>query len=1440
MAQAKPETVPVLIARSASASGTFARAAGIDYDAFRVVELDAQTAASLRDASGVALRDDFNKIFLNTGTLDTTTAEAQTLRAAGVRTAAEARGKQLHLLQFAGPVKPEWFDALLKTGVQVIDAIPSNAYLIYGDSAALSAALSLAARPDLTTAGATPIVRWHAAHQAAWRLHPALDRLNGGPVSIQLVHDETRNQATLAQITAQSSTPVMQQRVAHYVNIRATLPPAALYELAAQADVIAIQPGALPRKFDEIANQIIAGNISGNGAASGDYMNWLTEAGFTQAQFTASNFVVDVTDSGIDNGTQTPNHFALFMQGNTSLASRVAYNRLIGTANGGSSIAGLDGHGTINAHIIGGYVLSNTFPHADGSGFRYGLGVAPFVRLGSSVIFDPDNYTNPNLTTLQSRAYADGARISSNSWGSADNFYTVDSQAFDYLTRDAQPSNAFAPAAGNQPMVIIVAAGNQGPNLYTVGSPATAKNIIAVGGTEGVRPFGAADGCNIGDTGANSFNDIINFSSRGPTADGRIKPDIVAPATHVTGGVYQSPSPGITGTASSSFTASGVCAGPSPSRFWPLGQQWTTTSSGTSHSTPLVAGGAALLRQHFINSGFAPPSPAMTKAYLLAAARYLTGFSANDTLFSRQQGMGMLDLGAIFTNSARFMRDEQAADLFTASGQSRVFGTVVGDSSKPVRITLAWTDAPGSVVAAPHVNNLDLSVTVNGQTYLGNVFNSAYSLTGGFADQINNVESVFLPAGLPAGTPVIVRVTATALNGNGVPGNVTALDQDFALAGINVSSNTGAAIVPAGTQLIDEGFIPANGAIDPGETVALAFGLQNSGLQNTSSLSATLAPGNGILSNDAAQLYGVVQAGGVPVARTFSFTADPLATCSAWITPTLTTADAAAPLHAVPFAMQLGLAQLSPWQNFDGASAPALPSGWISATTVSGVAWRTIAHSTDTTPNAAFAPGYNAVSDLTLTSPAFTATLDTRVSFRHTLSLEVTYDGAVLEISVSEGPWTDILTAGGSFVTGVYNSVISTGYLSPLTGRPAWSGATTGFSTVTAALPPAAAGQSVRLRWRVASDSGVAAGGYVLDSIQLQTGYVCSAPGITLRPLNGATTSEAGDAAAFALLLNTAPSSTVQLSIGSNDASEGLVSTSVLTFTPADWYVAQVVTVTGMNDAQPDGAIEYSLQISPAASIDPAYNGMNSADVTLTNLDDDSPDIIITGAPFTTTEGGASDQFQMRLQTQPTATVYLSMTISDAAEVSADPHTLAFTPVNWATPQSVTLTGIDDAQLDGSRAISITFDVSSLDPAYDAWQVPPLNVTNLDNDVAGITVQPGSVLTTTETGGSAAFSLVLDYAPNSVVTVALSSSDADEGSLSTSAVVFDNSNWNMPQVVTVTGQPDLQDDGDRVYSIVTAPAVDSAGRYTGVDPEDLTAVNLDVPAQRVHLPVAMR
>jgi len=278
----------------------------------------------------------------------------------------------------------------------------------------------------------------------------------------------------------------------------------------------------------------------------------------------------------------------------------------------------------------------------------------------------------------------------------------------------------------------------------------------------------------------------------------------MAPGTHVSGGAPQAvKTMAGTGTRLPLFDGSGVSGGVNSYFFPSSGQQFYTASSGTSHSTPAVAGAAALVYQWFICKGWAnnssPVSPAMIKAYLVNCARYMTGVSANDTLYSNNQGMGMVNLGMAFDEASRFRRDQLSADLFTASGQQRSWTNTIESSSRPVRITVAWTDAPGSTLGNASKNNLNLTVQHGGLIYKGNWFQGSFSVAGGQEDSRNNVESVFLPTGFTGN--VVISVAAKNINSDGVPGNASSMDQDFALVAYNVSQSP---VLPASGPANDQ------------------------------------------------------------------------------------------------------------------------------------------------------------------------------------------------------------------------------------------------------------------------------------------------------------------------------------------------------------------------------------------------------------------------------------------------------------------------------------------------------------------------------------------------------------------------------------------------------------------------------------------------------------
>jgi hypothetical protein len=728
----------------------------INYGSFKMLVVNQQSLGGRAQLQALAagIQDDMNLIALNGYIIDTTNPDAiygqlpADLRRPDIADAL-TRGIQpqggLYIVQFMGPIQDAWLGALKATGVQVVSYITSNAYIVRADSKAASLVMSLLKQ--------NPAVQFIGDYEPAFRLSPGLQAARGKAgdavdITVQVI-DGPDAKDTIANLTALANEFVQTNRVLNYHNVELKVSPARLAQIASYDGVFAVEERGQRRKLDEAQGQIVAGNLSGNVPTLGTgYLSWLASKGFTSSQFTS--FSVNVADD-----TYT-------LQGHPDFpAGRVAFQN-----NPTNQSGVLGGHGFLNANIVGGFNNGTGAAFEDANGFNYGLGIAPFARVGVTAIFGA---TASSGTAWENTAYGQGARISSNSWGFQTStggpvaVYDSNAQSYDSLVRDAQSGTA-----GLQQLSIIFAAGNDGPGPNTVSSPATAKNIISVGASENVRQTGT-DGCAVANSGADSANDIIGFSSRGPVnaagGDGRILPNIVAPGTHIEAGVPQS-----------NYNGSSVC-----NQFFPAGQTLYGWSSGTSHSTPAVAGGAALVYQDFLNKSLPAPSPAMVKAVLMNSAAYMNGVGANDTLPSNNQGMGRMDLGRAFDSASRIRVDQ--TEVLGATGQTFQVTGSVSSTTQPFRVTLAWTDAPGPTVGAPWVNNLDLEVTVNGTTFKGNVFSGANSISGGAADGKNNSESVFLPAGTSGNFTITVR--ATNIAGDGVPGNADTTDQDFALLAYN-------------------------------------------------------------------------------------------------------------------------------------------------------------------------------------------------------------------------------------------------------------------------------------------------------------------------------------------------------------------------------------------------------------------------------------------------------------------------------------------------------------------------------------------------------------------------------------------------------------------------------------------------------------------------------
>jgi hypothetical protein len=171
-------------------------------------------------------------------------------------------------------------------------------------------------------------------------------------------------------------------------------------------------------------------------------------------------------------------------------------------------------------------------------------------------------------------------------------------------------------------------------------------------------------------------------------------------------------------------------------------------------------------------------------------------------------------------------------------------------------------------------------------------------------------------------------------------------------------------------------------------------------------------------------------------------------------------------------------------------------------------------------------------------------------------------------------------------------------------------------------------------------------------------------------------------------------------------------------------------------------------------------------------------------------------------------------------------------PVSVPFTLPITINGQPDLIADGPINYTVTVTTSCLTNAtFNNLTIPPINVTNNDdNDAAGISFNKTAGLLTTEAGGTDSFSVTLLSQPNNVITVTLTNNRPTEVSLSQSVLTFNPANWNIPQVVTLTGLDDTVLDFTQPFTItgvvgVTDPVLDSA--YVGMLVPAVNGINLD-------------
>ncbi len=445
---------------------------------------------------------------------------------------------------------------------------------------------------------------------------------------------------------------------------------------------------------------------------------------------TGQNQIVGMADTGLDSGDSK----AIHQDFNGAVKSGYAVGMF------GKTWADPMGHGT---HVAGSVLGRGT---ASGGKLKGGAFSAQIVAQG---MWSPilNNLSVPsNLAGMFNQAYADGARLHTNSWGAAANFgayekmaATVDQVMFD-----------------KEDLLILFAAGNSGVDKNkdgridsnSIGTPGTAKNALTVGASENLLSTGGIQR-KIGELKSSpenwpvapiteskmsdDINGIAMFSSRGPTLDGRTKPDIVSPGTNILSVRSQQKGAEV---------------------LWGVYNNDYVYSGGTSMACPLTAASATLARQFLIEKmSQKNPSAALVKAYLLHTAAEMFPGQYGEVGESRGQeiltlrpnsdeGYGRVDLAQVVslgTKGALLISDSKGV----ATGETETAKLTLSTGGKLV-VNIVWTDAPGSVNSSKAlVNDLDLEVTLPD----GKVLSSN--------DQINNHS--FVQSSVSAGS-ILIKV----------------------------------------------------------------------------------------------------------------------------------------------------------------------------------------------------------------------------------------------------------------------------------------------------------------------------------------------------------------------------------------------------------------------------------------------------------------------------------------------------------------------------------------------------------------------------------------------------------------------------------------------------------------------------------------------------------
>ena len=672
----------------------------------------------------------------------------------------QSAGSHFYIVQFSGPVQEDWKRRITDYGAKFFGYLPEDAFIVKMDASTAS------------VVSADHSVTWVGPYKPEFKLAPKKATLETTPaeaVSPGEALPPGGKKYTVKVFDGEDMAPIIKS----------------LKALGATVEVVADNDGLNGKKLRVQMDDSMAAQ-----AANIEQVEWVeeffpkrllndvavrimnvtpvrTESFPNETGLTGTGQVVGIMDTGLDTGNTSNIHPAFagtVSNGNSKIkeAVKALFNSSGTIFNNWSPDGWSDpsGHGT---HTCGSLTGK---PYMDISGIAYD------AELVFQATLDPNNINNLLIPDLNSQAfpyaYDQGVRVHSNSWGGgAPGEYESFAQSADTFIWN-HPDFVVCFAAGNSGV------DNNGNGVIDPGSvtpPGTAKNIITVGATENYRPFsksfvygnfGYFNKPFVFDKVANNKKGMAAFSSRGPTADGRVKPDVVAPGTYVLS------------TKSSLAPIANYWAKASQLGYGVRYDAYFAADGGTSMATPLTAGAAALVRQYYTDvQGVSSPSAALIKATLISGAynmapgQYGTGrYREIHNPPDDSQGWGRVNvMDSITPPAPAKVRFVDSAGVNTE--QTLSYGYEVIYTSVPVKVALVWSDYPTTLPAAKDlVNDLDLTVTgPDGNVYHGNQFNTSnsYSTPGATTfDNVNNVEVVNIK-------PSATGLLKIAVKGSNVP-----------------------------------------------------------------------------------------------------------------------------------------------------------------------------------------------------------------------------------------------------------------------------------------------------------------------------------------------------------------------------------------------------------------------------------------------------------------------------------------------------------------------------------------------------------------------------------------------------------------------------------------------------------------------------------------------